>query len=91
LTENQLTASTSCAQDTALSEALCGRSHCDGAMIFAALAPVLPRLLPAEVAEVAEAVAALQPASLDAAQLLLFVASRCMVSPALRFARIRRI
>lgn len=64
-------------QDVSLSKALCGTSCCDGSLAAAALAPVLPLLLPAEVVEVAEAAVALQPASPDAVQLLLLVASRC--------------
>jgi hypothetical protein len=66
------------AQDAPLGVALCGGGRCDGALITSALAPVLPALLPAEAAEVAEAVAALRPAPPDAAQLLLLIASRCL-------------
>ena len=66
------------AQDAALSKALCGDGRCDGAPVAATLAPVLPALLPAEAAEVAEAVAALRPAPPDAAQLLLLIAARCL-------------
>jgi hypothetical protein len=66
------------AQDGPLNETLCGRDRCDKSLVAAALAPVLPALLPAELAEVAEAVAALRPAPPDAAQLLLLIASRCL-------------
>lgn len=66
-------------QDAPLSEALCGPSRCDGLLAATALAPVLPQLLPAEVVEIAEAVATLQPASPDTVQLLLLVASRYLL------------
>lgn len=67
-----------CPQNPRLREAVCGPQRCDDSLLVAALAPVLPLLQPAEVVEVAEAVASQPPASPATAELLLLVASRCL-------------